>query len=73
MGDRGGQDSEQAPYPELGSLGQFKDTMRVSGRPEKVVTATDSHTGRDTVLLSDGNEQTEKPKFQVEVSVGLER
>jgi hypothetical protein len=47
--------------------------MRASGRPEKVVTATDSHTGRDTVLLSDGNGQIEKPKFQVEVSVDLER
>lgn len=64
--------SEQAPHPELGSSGQLKDTMRASGRPEKVVTAIGSHVGRGTVLVSDGNGQTET-QVQVEALVGLER
>lgn len=27
---------KQAPHPEQDSVGQFKDTMKASGRPEKV-------------------------------------
>lgn len=46
--------------------------MRASGRPEKVVTAIGSHMGRGTVLVSDGNGQTET-QVQVEALVGLER